>query len=328
MLRCSRGAARRPRGVGSPRESPPGAPTDPDVRIARIRLFRPPLGDGRRRCGRPAAGAAGSAATAGERSPTTSGRASERKKHSCALWRNVWRTSLARNTGLDFYPSRGDELLSRLLRGVVDSGELANELLAEFHRGYPVSKLRLLLKASDGKTVAAGMWIASELGARARPVFDEIVELLHHSCAHVRFFALDCLVSCARPEDKQAINRGLDLVEDSDSGVRWKAMVFLATVPEAVLRAAKHAATSHAPASSRAKGLDLLLSSIASCETGGITARLVDNDAVLRRYAAAAAARVAPRDPMPLRHAMGSEDTTIKQFAGDMAKRAGIVASS
>lgn len=235
---------------------------------------------------------------------------------------------MGRETSLDLDHSRGDELLSTLLRGVADDGEIANELLAEFHKGYPVSKLRLMLKASDEKTVATGVWIASELGVGARPLFGDVAELIHHPSSHVRFFALDYLISCARPEDEQAINSALDLVEDSDAGVRWKALVFLATLPDDVVRAAKRAAMNHSPTGSRAIGLELLFSSIASPEPGAITARLADSDPVLRRYAAAAAARIAHRDPIPLRQAMGSEDATIRQFAEDMAKRASIAARS
>src|SRR5690242_6936095 len=107
--------------------------------------------------------------------------------------------------GLNRDQDCGDELLSRLLRGEVGGGELENRLLGQLQKGYPVNKLRLLLKAKDDKIVAAGIWLASELGADARALLDDIVELLRHPSIQVRFFALDCLVACARPEDEQAI---------------------------------------------------------------------------------------------------------------------------
>jgi len=227
-------------------------------------------------------------------------------------------------------PGRGDELTLALLRGAKGSDDIANELLAEFHQGYPINNLRRLLTASDGKIVAAGIWIASELGAGARPLFDDIAELIRHPSAHVRFFALDCLLSCARPGDEQVVDSALDLVEDVDPGVRWKALVLLATLPEALLRAVKQVAMIHAPTGVRVKGIELLLASIASQEVGPLTEYLTDadSDSVLRGYAAAAAVRVAHRDPTPLRQAMRSADTTIKQFAEDMAERSGISKSS
>ena len=228
---------------------------------------------------------------------------------------------------LDRDTSHGDELLSRLLRGEVGGGELENRLLAELHEGYPVSKLRLLLKVKDEKVIAAGMWLASELGEAARPLFEDIVGLIHHPSLQVRFFALDCLVSCVRPEDKQAISLGFDLIDDPEPGVRWKALVFLATASDAVLRAARQIMSSDEPAGARAKGLELLLGSVASRDSVAITSALASSDAVLRRYAAAAAARMVNRDSGPLRQAMESTDPTIKQFATDMAARAGITES-
>ncbi len=228
---------------------------------------------------------------------------------------------------LDRDKSRGDELLSRLLRGEVGGGELENRLLAELHEGYPVSKLRLLLKAKDEKVVAAGMWLVSEFGEAARPLFEDIIGLIHHPSLQVRFFALDCLVSCVRPEDKQAISLGFDLIDDPEPSVRWKALVFLATASDAVLRAARQIMSSDEPAGARAKGLELLLGSVASRDIVAITSSLTSSEAVLRRYAAAAAARMVHRDSGPLRQAMESADPTIKQFAADMAARAGITES-
>jgi len=228
-----------------------------------------------------------------------------------------------RRTNRDRDPDQGDEFLSRLLREGVAAGEIANELLSEFQQGYPISKLRILLGASNLEAVAAGVWIASELGSSARPVFNEIAGLLHSPSARVRFFALDSIHSCARPEDENEIRGALDLVEDREPSVRWKALVFLATLPVAVVRAARQAAAKSAPNSACARGLKLLESSGAR-DAAEIAHGLADRDIVLRRYAAAAAARVADRDPGPLRLAMKSEDETIRQFAEDMAARAGV----
>lgn len=86
----------------------------------------------------------------------------------------------------------GEELVSRLLRGEAGSGDLENRLLAEFQTGYPLHKLRLLLRAPDEKVVAAAIWIASELGSDTRPLFDDVVSLMEHPSKQVRFFALDC----------------------------------------------------------------------------------------------------------------------------------------
>jgi hypothetical protein len=102
-------------------------------------------------------------------------------------------------------------------------------------------------------------------------------------------------------------------------------MDLLETVPDAVLRAAaQNILVSDATSGAHRRGLRLLLNSASSLDTMAITLGLANSDEVLRRYAAAAAARVAHRDPGPLRHAMESEDPNIKQFAADMAARTGV----
>lgn len=223
---------------------------------------------------------------------------------------------------------RGDELVSQTLQNPQRGEELANDLLSAFQSGYPLHNLRRLLNADDTDTIATGVWIASELGAVVRPLFQEVVEQLHHPAARVRFFALDVLTSCGGPEDENALNRGLDLLDDPDQAVRWKALVFLANISEAALRALRDLAMRQAPAGSRAQGLQLMLSAMASREVEPVTQRLAGGDTVLHRYAAAVAARMVHQDATPLRAAMASQDTTVRQFAKDMAARAGISAAA
>ena len=218
---------------------------------------------------------------------------------------------------------RGDQMISRLLHGDVGGGELANELLREFQSGYPVNKLRLVVRSPHAKVVEVGIWIASELGADAKPLLPDIVGLLQHQSLKVRFFALDCLTSNAQPEDAWAVNRGLDLIEDPELSVRWKALMFLATAPEVVLRSAYNELAANTMSMKR-RGLENLLYALTSHNFAVIGPGLTHNDATLRRYAAAAAARVAPVDQGPLLQAMASSDATVKQFALDMAARVGM----
>jgi len=215
--------------------------------------------------------------------------------------------------------SPGDELMSRLMAGDMD-GEVENRLLHELQNGYPVIKVRRLLQSDDETVVAAGMWIASELGGQARPLFAEIVDRIHHPSFRVRFFSLDCLATCARPEDTRALMLGLDLLDDPEPGVRWKALMFLTGLSEPQLRAASAAATEQDVAPHR-RGLELLLHVCSSRDTASVSSALASDNPMLRRYAAAAAARLAHQDPRVLREAMGCADPVIKQFAADIASR-------
>lgn len=219
---------------------------------------------------------------------------------------------------------RGDDLLFRLLQGDVGRGELENNLLREFQKDYPLSKLRLLLNSTDDRMVAAGIWIASELGAKARPLFADIVRLIRHRLKQVRFFALDCIATCATPQDGNVISLCLDGLEDTEPAVIWKTMTFIVNASPLLLRAAMaREITSEAGlVSTRAQGLALALDPSNPHNVAKIISFLGGTDALLRRYAAAAAVRVAQHDPRPLKNALISEDPIIRRFATDMAVRA------
>src|SRR5262249_39724641 len=67
-----------------------------------------------------------------------------------------------------------DEMIQRLLSNADpdELGRLANDLLGEFGRGYPIENLGRIFPADKG--LAA--FLATELGARARPFIREIAE--------------------------------------------------------------------------------------------------------------------------------------------------------
>jgi hypothetical protein len=214
-----------------------------------------------------------------------------------------------------------DELLSRILGGEVGTGAEENALLAQFQRGYPVSKLRTLLQAKDDRLAAVGMWIASELGGAVRPLFRDIVNLMQHPAMKVRFYSLDCVLVCADREDNEAINRGMDLIDDDESAVRWKALFFLAALQDEALRAALTARILRDGDRPQAQKLLQLSGSAVAHDSAAILTGLTHNDLVVRRFAAGMAARMARRDSGPLSRAAQSVDSTISQFAKDMLAR-------
>ena len=63
--------------------------------------------------------------------------------------------------------------------------------------------LRGLFQANDDETAAAGASLASELGVKGRPIFEDIITLLNHRALQVRSFALDALMTTIRPEHGQ-----------------------------------------------------------------------------------------------------------------------------
>jgi hypothetical protein len=204
---------------------------------------------------------------------------------------------------------RAQQLIADLAHGA--SSGLAQELLDEFFEGLPPEHLRPVLFSSNDDAVKAGAWIASELGARARPLLNDIRNLLKHRSGYVRFFLLDVILSAATEDDGEIIAAAVGLVEDQDERVRWKAMTFLARSSQQQLAAALPHVTA-----GRLHVLSHWLVELASTTPGdSILERLRSNDPLTRRFAGSAAARVAGVDRSLLRAAAASNDEEICSFA-------------
>jgi hypothetical protein len=189
------------------------------------------------------------------------------------------------------HQSRGDELLSQLL-GAEGPGERVEiRLLHEFQGGYTLERLRSLLLAEGERAVTVGAWIASELGKGATPLLEDVVGLLQSPFFKVRFSALDVVLVCAEPKDKRAIALAVDLVDDPHPAVVWQALVFLASAPEALLRAVPKPSVINERVAVHRKGLGLLLRATSGSGASDVASALESDDPLLRRYAAAAACK-------------------------------------
>jgi hypothetical protein len=202
----------------------------------------------------------------------------------------------------------GDELIERLTAGGDD--ETAYALLTEFFHGYPIERLRLLLRSQHEGAVKIGAWIASELGVQANPLVEEMAELLSHGSRYVRFFLLDSILSASTEQNGRSIAAAVKLIEDSDDAVRWKAMNFLARAKRSQLTAAQPYLTdTHAQLSA------WLLETEQALSTEEVIARLESPDSLSRLVAAAAAARLGSHNLSALRHAAQSSDPEVQSFA-------------
>lgn len=191
---------------------------------------------------------------------------------------------------------------------------LANELLREFNRGYPVERLRTFLRSDDENLLSTGLWITSELGERGKQLISDTFPLLRHPTKRVRFWALDCLL-WASASDGKALASGIDLMDDPEPAVRWKALDFLSRASRGQLGAALSYLSDTQPNSEYTHGLRWLLDSGAN-ETGEVVSALKQNDdPVVRRYGAVAAARMSEQNPEPLVYASSIDDGDVSDFA-------------
>jgi hypothetical protein len=215
-------------------------------------------------------------------------------------------------------------LIERLVSNPVasESEGVASELLAEYQRGSPIESLRILLSSADDRVAGEGAWIASELSDEGKPLIRDVRDLLAHRAKKVRFWALDCVLLWAGSSDGHELASAVALVDDAENAVRWKAMGFLSMASREQLQAAYAEFKQARPDSPYARELKWLLDSERS-DAVPIIAALRGNDSRRRRFAAAAAFRMAKSDSEPLRCAASVGDPEIAQFAGDMLKRLG-----
>lgn len=108
--------------------------------------------------------------------------------------------------------------------GAASNGQALNDLLGEFHRGYPTRKLVELSRSTNPSTVRAAAWLVSELGAAACAHSSNFWPLLESTDPKVRFSIIDCVTVCAGNSDGQAIAKLIDSLLDASSAVRWKAL--------------------------------------------------------------------------------------------------------
>lgn len=204
--------------------------------------------------------------------------------------------------------TRADKLFEKVL--ATGERRRADELLREFVRGYPLDRLRQLLRSENPEVVKTGVFIASELGRGAKPLIEEFASLLSHEALAVRFDTLDCVLVCATEQHGDLIARAARLIRDPEEGVRYKTLVFLSRASETQLRAA----LPFVDAPDLREAMSWLISH-RSMDHEAILEGLREADPLRRRFAAAAAARPKRFDVEALKEAAASDDPEVASFA-------------
>lgn len=182
-------------------------------------------------------------------------------------------------------------LTNRLLSASApkESGEAMNDLLSEFHRGYPIENLKPFLQSNNVSHVKIGAWIASELGGKGAVLLDDVSPLLQFPDAGVRISAVDCVLVWAGPSHGREIASVIDLLGDPDRRVRWKVMDFLSRATSAQLSAAECFIDKNEVEPRFGAGLRLLLRS----KDGAVaTAALEDKDVTMQKFGVVLARRI------------------------------------
>jgi hypothetical protein len=133
-----------------------------------------------------------------------------------------------------------DSLLRRIkndIDGAASNGKALNDLLEEFHRGYPTKKLIELSRSSNPSVVRSAAWLLSELGTAACAQSSHFWRLLESTDPKIRFSLIDCVTVCAGDSDGDVIVKLIDSLLDASSAVRWKALDALVKLSERQLDA-------------------------------------------------------------------------------------------
>jgi hypothetical protein len=189
----------------------------------------------------------------------------------------------------------------------------ANDLLGEFFAGYPVERLRVLLRSGVPAAVRSGVWIASELGERAAPLVDDMPALLRHPIRYVRFFAVDIVLAAADTDHGAVIAEAITLILDSDGAIRWKSLQLLSRAAAGQLAAA-------VPHLSDERLHDLT-AWLVHASPQNILPRIDNDDPTTRLFAVAAAARVAEVDRSPLDSVAAGPDMELASFAREQLQQ-------
>jgi hypothetical protein len=217
---------------------------------------------------------------------------------------------------MNYNKEHAEELIGRLTADPHSSlkGVLTNNLLTEFHRGYPLESLRSFLRSDNTELVRIGAWIASELGKKGKPLLNDVSPLVQHPDGIVRFTVIDCFLLWSDPSKRAELASVVGLVEDPESRVRWKAMDFLSRASREQLSAALSYLEETSPQSKNIQGLRLLLGSGPDIPKEA-TAAVQGQDGLMRKYGVVLARRVAEINRDPLLYAASVDDPDVKDFA-------------
>lgn len=210
--------------------------------------------------------------------------------------------------------SRAENLLRQLTEQPRSSqaGVMMNDLLSEFHGGYPLDNLRLLLHSENADVASVGAWIASELGSMGKPLLPDVLPLVRHPSKDVRFSIIDCILLWGT--NGTELSAAVRLTSDPESSVRWKAMDFLSLATRDQLKLALSHLEATEANSPHVRGLRWLISPKAS-DVEELKLALQDKDALFRKYAVVAAARIFRNNREPLFYAATMQDPDVQNFA-------------
>lgn len=206
-----------------------------------------------------------------------------------------------------------DEMIVKLIDpDFEDDSGLANQLLSQVYRGYPVENLKRLLTTPGG--VGAFGFIVYELGQKARPLLREIAALLDNERVSARWEAIEALRACVTWQDAAEIAALISKIDDENSAVRLQAMSAIARLSYDNVRAGLDFMKSANPDGVFARLRNAFVAIELRREPERLARLLADADPVVRRFGAVLAMRPKLPDPKLAVVAVASHDPEVMEF--------------
>jgi len=210
-------------------------------------------------------------------------------------------------------------LISELLKDPFKFAKqgMSDILLQEYFHGFEIETLRPLLKSKNIYIQSAATYIVSELGRKANPLIDDIIPLLKSENLAIKYEALESIMigSIEQPSKFIYIIEALD---DADESIRLRAMeLIMNSHPEQIKESIKYFEQKpDIQSKNHLICLDLYLQ-FSDVDPKRVTALIIDNNPLIRKYGAIIAKKVFEKFPYLTREASQSLDLDIYRFINE-----------
>jgi hypothetical protein len=137
--------------------------------------------------------------------------------------------------------ARAERLISEMLadpQRFDDEGK-AHELLQSYFAGYPLETLRPMLRSGNMYLQRGASFIASELGANATALVDDIIPLVDVTDGHTQWYAMEVLAVCCKGSSAEKFLPVVRMLDSSSAGLRGLAERLMARADSSQVDAAR-----------------------------------------------------------------------------------------
>lgn len=187
----------------------------------------------------------------------------------------------------------------------------ANILLQEYFHGLSVNSLRPLLRHENFYVRRSAAFIASELGAEAVSLLDDIVCLSHDPDMHTRWYCIESIMVCSQLRDFHQFSKVVIAMEGESDSIRVLAMgLVMNATAQQVEATIENFEKSKIKKKYHILGLkNLLLSE--HIEKSEVKKMIESESSVLRKYGAIILKKVSPRFSELISLADGADITSF-----------------